>query len=313
MHRRSFLTQAGLATLGAGFGLRVVPALAQDGAPALAVAHRFPVGSATVTALSDGFLPITPDVLVGISPEEFAARLAEAYVAGPGHPTGVNAFVIDNGTRTLIDTGTGPAMGPGLGQLTSVMAAVGIAPESIDAVIATHLHPDHIGGALVTSFPNATLHVAQAELDFWSNADYRAQSPAEFQGFFDMAQGGVAAFGERLSMIAGADDLGNGLTAMPLPGHTFGHTGVMLESDGQTCLFWGDIIHVGAVQFAQPEVTIAFDTDQDMARATRMSTLDMAATDRLMIAGAHLSFPGVGFVERAGDAYRWQPAPYPYG
>jgi glyoxylase-like metal-dependent hydrolase (beta-lactamase superfamily II) len=78
-------------------------------------------------------------------------------------------------------------------------------------------------------------------------------------------------------------------------------------------LFWGDIIHVPPVQFREPSVTIQFDTDQAQAAESRAKALDMAALDRIKIAGAHLDFPGLGYVEKAGSGYRWRTAPYPYG
>ena len=113
--------------------------------------------------------------------------------------------------------------------------------------------------------------------------------------------------------VQGEADLGHGMTAVPLPGHTAGHMGVMLESGGDALLIWGDIVHVPPVQFARPDVTIGFDFDADMARATRQSILDRAATDRLRVAGMHIGFPGTGYVERAAQGYHFVSAPYPYG
>lgn len=313
MHRRAFLQGTGAAVAGAGLGVSVTPVIAQDGTAGIVTATRFSVGSATVTAISDGFLPIDVGALSGISPEDFASLLKAARIAGTAHPTGVNAYVVDHGRRTLIDCGTGTAFGPSLGHMIAGMEALGMGPETVDAVVATHLHPDHVGGALVTSFPNAALHVSSADIDFWTSPDVKAQAPADFHPFFDMAVAAVQSFGDRVAPISAADDLGMGMTAMPLPGHTPGHTGVMLDSDGAQILFWGDIVHVGAVQFARPEVTIQFDADQDTARATRLKTFDMAATDGLMIAGAHIGFPGVGYLEKSGEGYAFQAAPWPYG
>ena len=141
----------------------------------------------------------------------------------------------------------------------------------------------------------------------------KGQAPEEVRQFFDLAMAAVGAFGDRVEGFEGEASLGAGMTAMPLPGHTPGHSGVMLESDGDALLMWGDIVHVPPVQFARPDVTIGFDVDQDTARATRMKVLDMAATDRLRVAGMHISFPGIGYVEKAGDGYRFVPSSYQYG
>lgn len=317
MDRRSFMTTSLLAAAGALTGLRIAPVAAQSGTPGIAVAQSFPVGSATVTALSDGFLPITAEALQGITPEDFQSLLRAAYIDGDGHPTGVNAYLIEIGEeRILVDTGTGQLMGPGLGQLGANMAAFGVDPASIGRIIATHLHPDHIGGILAPDgnpYTGAGLTVSQPEIDFWRSDEIRNGAPEQFRPFFDQARAAVDAFGDRLEVVAKDADLGNGITLVPLPGHTLGHTGVMLESEGSQLLIWGDIVHVGPVQFARPEVTIVFDTAADMAAATRAEILARAAADRMQIAGMHISFPGIGYVEAAQEGYRFVPRAFPYG
>lgn len=319
MKRRDFLTASALAGAGSALGLQVAPVAAQGvGAVAgIAAARRFKIGAAEVTAFSDGFLSIGPEALIGVSPEDFTALLKAAYIDGAAHPTGVNAYLIDaGGTRTLVDAGTGTVFGPTLGQLAANMAALDVDPASVDRVFVTHLHPDHIGGLVTESgnpFPNASLVAAQADIDFWTSAEIKSQAPKDFQGFFDLATAAHGSFGDKVEGVSGEADLGNGMTAMPLPGHTVGHTGLMLESEGASLLIWGDIVHVPPVQFARPDVTIGFDTDQDTARATRIRLLDQVATDSIQVAGMHIGFPGVGYLERAGEGYRFVPAPWQYG
>ena len=95
---------------------------------------------------------------------------------------------------------------------------------------------------------------------------------------------------------------------MHLPGHTPGHSGLMLSSGDDTMLLWGDIVHVGPVQFARPEMTIPFDVDQPAAAEQRARVLDMVATDRLEVGGSHIDFPSFGFIETAGDGYAFVPS-----
>lgn len=73
-----------------------------------------------------------------------------------------------------------------------------------------------------------------------------------------------------------------------------------------------DIFHVPAVQLSMPKVTIGFDTDQDLARQTRLKTLDMIASDRMMMGGSHIALPGLGYLDAAGEGYRWTPARHQY-
>ncbi|MDJ0827945.1 MAG: MBL fold metallo-hydrolase [Rhodobacter sp.] len=317
MKRRDFMTTAALAGIGVAAGVRVAPVLAQDGTMGVAAAQRFSIGEAVVTAFSDGFLPIGADALIGVTAEEFRTLLQAAYIDAEAHPTGVNAYLVETGDSTvLVDAGTGAVFGPGLGHLAANMAALGVDPGAIDTLVATHLHPDHIGGVVTEAgnpFANATLKVSDTDLGFWTSEDVKAQAPEEVRQFFDLAMAAVAAFGDRVEGFTGAAALGPGLSAMPLPGHTPGHSGVMLESGGDALLIWGDIVHVPPVQFARPEVTIGFDVDQDMARATRAKVLDMAATDRLRVAGMHIGFPGLGHLEKAGSGYRFVPSLWQYG
>lgn len=314
MQRREFVFGAGGTTALAALGWSVAPA----GAAGLVAARRYTVGSATVHVLSDGFIPIGPDMLVGVTPEEFATLLDQANIGGDAHPSAVNAFLIEiDDRKILVDTGTAELFGPTLGKLPSVMAALGIDPASIDTVIFTHMHGDHIGGVVAEGgnpFVNATLRVASADVDFWTSEDIQAQAPDAFKSAFDLARASLASFGERVETFGtGETALAPGLTAMPLPGHTVGHTGLMLESDGDALLIAADILHVPAIQLAMPAVTIGFDTDQDLARETRLKTMDMVVADGLMIGGSHIALPGVGYLETSGDGYRWTPARHQYG
>jgi glyoxylase-like metal-dependent hydrolase (beta-lactamase superfamily II) len=105
-----------------------------------------------------------------------------------------------------------------------------------------------------------------------------------------------------------------GISLLALPGHTPGHSGYVISSGGQSLLIWGDIIHVPEVQVARPEVTMVFDTDPHQAAATRKRTFDMVATDRQLVAGMHVHFPGFAHVVRDGNGgYLLLPEPWDQG
>ena len=219
------------------------------------------------------------------------------------------------GKVTLIDAGTGAALGPTLGRLEPNLAAAGYQSSAITALLATHLHPDHIGGSVRNAkpvFEAAEFVVSETDRAYWSDAGNRAKAPEGFRPFYDLAQGALAAYGDRVRPVSGEAEALPGITAVPLPGHTPGHVGYRVASGGKSLLLWGDIVHSAAVQFARPEVTLAFDVDQPLAAKTRGALLEQVARDREIVAGAHIPFPGVGYVEKAGEGYRFVAAEWDY-
>ncbi len=115
---------------------------------------------------------------------------------------------------------------------------------------------------------------------------------------------------QRMKPFEGTTELVPGVTAMASHGHTPGHTHYVVESKGQKLVLIGDMIHVGAVQFDDPSVTIVFDTDSKAAAAQRKLVLDAAAKDGALIGAPHLQFPGLGHLRMAGKGYQWVPVNY---
>ena len=103
-----------------------------------------------------------------------------------------------------------------------------------------------------------------------------------------------------------------GIKGVLLPGHTIAHMGYEITSGGQKLLIWGDIVHGYEVQFANPDVTTAYDYDQNQAKETRKALMAKVSKDGTMIAGSHLPFPGIGHIESNADGtgYRWIPVQY---
>ncbi|MDT7952641.1 MAG: MBL fold metallo-hydrolase [Acetobacteraceae bacterium] len=278
------------------------------------VIHRR-VGELFVTALSDGFLDGSLNVLRNIGEEEAAAMIRAAFRPVPRR-TSVNCFLIrgDDAT-TLVDTGCGDTMQPTTGKLLGHLAAAGVAPEAIDLILLTHMHGDHSNGLSDASgravFPNATVTMHEAEWAYWSDSANVAEVERTGNGlpYFAMAQRQMAPYLNRLRTFRDGE-VAPGITAVPLPGHTPGHTGYRVASEGESLLIWGDITHVPEVQIPRPDVTVIYDVDPAQAEASRRRILEQTAADRQLVAGMHLHFPGYAHVAQDAGGYRLVPEPW---
>ncbi len=315
--KRDFLIGAAAAPI--ALSLTAVRATADDAAPSaqfVGVRH-LTVGDRVVTAILDGDLGIGAENFSNLSADEAEAFLTAAYLPNAPVPTGVNVYIVRDGARTiLIDAGGANAF-PSAGKLAGALEPAGVAPEDVDLILVTHLHPDHVGGLITAEgaalFPNAGLRVHEADVAFWSSDANRAAAPDAFKGFFDLATNVLAAYGDKVDPFNADGDVAPGVAAIAMPGHTPGHTGFRVEGGADSLLIWGDIVHVAAFQFPKPAATIGFDVDQPAAAATRAKVFDQAVADRARIAGMHLSFPGVGRVEKASaGGFRFVPEAFTF-
>lgn len=277
--------------------------------------YHFALGNVVVTALNDGMLGDDSfnvfDVVTNLPKSEAEALHRATFRAVPPR-LAVNAFLLHLSDKlVLVDSGCGTNMGPTLGRLAGNLAAIGVKPEDIDSILVTHLHPDHVGGLVDGTgnavFSNAELVVHAADATYWSDDKVLAEAASDQdKQFVLLARATLGAYRNRTRTVTNGEAL-PGITAMPAPGHTPGHTGWLLASGNDTLLIWGDIVHLPGIQFAHPEAGMAFDVDGTQAIATRRRLMDMAATDRLRVTGMHLDFPGFGHVVRAGNAYAFVP------
>lgn len=280
--------------------------------------YRYAVGDFTVTAVYDGFVNISPTLLKGIEAKDAEALFQRMFqVTGKdGVQTAVNAFLVDNGKDlVLIDSGAASCFGPTTGNMLNNIRAAGYAPEAVKTVLLTHMHPDHICGLVAEGkavFPNATVMASQGESDFWLSAQAMAAAPEAHRASFKTAQDAIAPYAAKNAFrtFNNGDTILPGIDAVPTPGHTPGHTSLMLHSGQDKMLIWGDIVHSHSVQFARPEVAIEYDSDSQKAVETRKAVFAEAAKGKWLIGGAHLPFPGIGHVRQEDKGYAWVPVEY---
>jgi glyoxylase-like metal-dependent hydrolase (beta-lactamase superfamily II) len=280
--------------------------------------QRIRIGKLLITALYDGFVPVAADDLHGADPAEIHRLLAEAFLPPEGdRRTAVNAFLVEeNGRRILIDAGSGNSLGPDTGHLPTNLAAAQTDPAEVDHVLLTHLHPDHAGGLISLEgqpvFPRATVHVAKADADHWLDPARAAAATGVQQLVYDTMARALAPYREtgRFVTFGHSHDVIPGVRAVDLAGHTPGHTGYLLGEGDATVLFWGDTVHCHSVQLRRPSVTMAADSDEPAAIATRRKALNLVSSNRWWVGAAHLPFPGLGHLRRDARRYAWLPVTY---
>lgn len=278
--------------------------------------HRMLLGDFEVTAISDGTVDLTvTDLLTNTTPTKVRSALARAYLKDPVE-TSVTAYLINTGSKlVLIDTGAGAFFGPTVGKLMGNLKASGYQPEQIDEVYVTHMHADHIGGLVSgdkIAFPNAIVRADRRDADYWLSKANMDAAPKEAKQFFEAAMAAVNPYiaTDKFKPFDGNSELTPGIKAVAAHGHTPGHNIYVVESQGQRLVLWGDLMHVAAVQFAEPAVTIRFDTNPKAAATQRKKEYADAAKRGHWVAAAHLPFPGIGHLRADGKGYDWIPANY---
>lgn len=309
-----------LLAVAATIGLSTVAAPAQAAGAQVRTSapgyHRMMLGDFEITALSDGTVDLhTEQLLTGAAPARLRRMLGRAYLKDPVE-TSVNAFLINTGSRlVLVDAGAASLFGPTLGRLMANLKASGYQPEQVDEVYLTHMHPDHVGGLMdgdKLAFPNAVVRADQREAAHWLNDEALQRAPEEAKGFFKGAMASLNPYvaAGRFRPFDGDADLAPGIRAVAARGHTPGHSLYVVESRGERLVLLGDLIHVAAVQFPDPNIAIRFDVDPKTAVPQRRKAFAEAARRGHYVAGSHLSFPGIGRLRADGKGYDWIAANY---
>lgn len=264
------------------------------------------IGEFSITAISDGYLSASLDLLSNIDLLDASKLQQDAGVNDPSS-IHINCYLVRGRGRTiLIDAGAGGFKQWG-GKLKVNLALAGVQPPDIDTILLTHAHPDHVGGLLDSSgeaaFPDAELVIHQHEVSFWEDDSNLSRASERARGNFLFARKVFDQYREKMRLFTDNEVL-PGIIAMPLLGHTAGHSGYRIESADRSLLIWGDIVHFPQIQIARPDVSIAFDQDPLLSAKTRSKLLDVVSSDNILIAGMHLGELGFARIQRKGNLYR---------
>jgi glyoxylase-like metal-dependent hydrolase (beta-lactamase superfamily II) len=310
------VSRRSLLALGAGLG-----ATAMMGGNALARApkvgtqspyfHRFILGAAEVTVVSDGPLPLgdPSSTFLGVPKEEVKKMLTDNFLSPDNVVLEQNSPIVNIGDKlVLFDTGMGTskAFGPTTGRQQKSMAEAGIKAEDIDAVVCSHAHIDHIGGIVGADdkplFPNAQVYIAQSDFDFWTD-EGKMGSP--LKDFIVHARKNLLPVRDRLVYFKDGQEILPGIQAIATPGHTVGHHIFMVTSEGKSFAFLGDLSHHQVLLLEKPRMEFAYDTDPKMAANTRVKMLDTLAANKTAVMSYHFPWPGLGHVVKNNDGFRY--------
>jgi glyoxylase-like metal-dependent hydrolase (beta-lactamase superfamily II) len=293
----------------------VPPAAAQ--APGF---YRYKVGAYECTSINDGVFLRPIDNFVSNIPKEQAQAEAEAaYMPKDMVAVPFNPQLVNTGSKlVLIDCGLGAGMlEPSKGRVGRTMqnlAAAGVDPKSVDFVLISHLHPDHINGIRAAdgsmAFPNAEIMVPAKDWDFWMSDENaaKAQSSEMMKNYFTNVKKVYAGIESKVTKYDWGKEVAPGITSVAAPGHTPGHTAFAVASGGSTILIQSDVTNIPELFLRNPDWHVAFDVDPAMAQETRHKFYDMAAAEKATVVGFHFTFPSIGHVEKDGTKYRLIPS-----
>jgi glyoxylase-like metal-dependent hydrolase (beta-lactamase superfamily II) len=318
--RRTVLTGAAVAATSAlALSRTTTPAIAAaplSGKQAAAF-YRHKIGDFEITVLSDGVFQtkLERSPARNASIEEVQAALSASFMSPDQSVFYFNQNVVNTGSKlVLIDTGNFPGR-PGTGFTLSNLIASGIDPKAVDVVIISHFHQDHIGGLRNDKgeliYPNAEIMVPAAEWAHWMDDARMNAAPENARGGFQAARRVFAPIVDKVTKYEWGKELVPGISSIGTPGHTPGHTSFLVSSgSGKTVIQSDATPGMSWLFIARTDWLANADTDAPLAQQSRRKLFDMIATDRIMFGAYHMPFPGLGYLEKVGDGYRFVPAPW---
>ena len=292
--------------LSLGFGA----VLASKATPAWSVSS-LSVGDMKIDVVSDGHLNLPASFTFSGLPEDKVKELIQKYSLPTNgiQPDCNLTLVRQQGRAILFDVGAGPNFMESAGKVIDALDAIDVDPSDITDVVFTHAHPDHLWGVLDDfddpMFPEARHHIAAAELDYWRDPNTVKSIGEARQAFAAGAARNLGAIDELISVFKPGQEILPGIFARLTPGHTPGHTSFEIRSGNQSLMVVGDAIVNHHLAFEYPAWEANSDQDKSLGANTRLQLLGDLAANKTKIIGFHFPYPGVGYVERNGTAYRW--------
>src|SRR5580658_6696083 len=233
--------------------------------------YRFKIGDFRATVISDGQgpIPVSPIFVMNASEAELAAMLSANFMQPVIQATN-NPLVVDTGReRILVDTGFGEKIGPPFGSfpwLEANLGRAGITPESIDLVVISHGHLDHIGGLVTKSgalaFPTAQFVFVDTEWNYWTGNRYESDvnsspMPDPFkQATIGAARENLPPVADRSRFVKQGGEIASGVHYVVAPGHSPSHASILFTSDREQFMHMGDIAHNPVTSLQHPTILV---------------------------------------------------------
>jgi glyoxylase-like metal-dependent hydrolase (beta-lactamase superfamily II) len=277
------------------------------------------VGKVRVNAISDGYIDAGYGAFTGVPEADIAARFKSRHAANlSAARLGVTTWLIEDGSSlVLIDAGAAGGGFAQTGRLPHALELLGVPLKRIDIVAVTHLHSDHIGGLVPTvgpdtsPFVHASIAVPGADYTHFTDEGRLSQAPDHLKGSFEAATRLKKSY-LRLSKISAGEKISARIQSIDLRGHTPGHTGYRITSEGKSLVIVGDLLFDPAVHPGRSDIGIAFEADPAAAQAMRTRAFPQFAEEGALLAATHMPFPGLGRIVRDGKELRWLPADWEY-
>tara|TARA_R110002072_G_scaffold171703_5_gene325448 strand:- start:34418 stop:35266 length:849 start_codon:yes stop_codon:yes gene_type:complete len=276
------------------------------------------IGNVTITRVVDVLQDInltmlipeaTPDNL-----EPMSGWLKPHFINEDGTiPLSIHTFLVESeGVKILVDTCIGnnkprplPDWNLRQGQFLEQLEEAGAKRESVDVVLCTHLHVDHVGwntvlenDRWVPTFANARYLIGKKEWEYWKNEDDPFGAEAKQDSILPVIESGLVDF------VDSSHEITSEVSLIPTPGHTPGHVSVKIESEGQRAVITGDLFH-HPVQFSRPKWKDIADVQSEIAEVSREAFMDQYSENTLVL-GTHFAAPTAGRIVKDGGVYRFQ-------
>jgi glyoxylase-like metal-dependent hydrolase (beta-lactamase superfamily II) len=318
LSRRTLLTGS-LATLPA-LGLQTLELPSANAAVPLsgkqaAEFYRFALGNFELTAVYDGFWnrPINEKFVRNVPYTDVEKALANSFMPPDTLAMPFTPLLVNTGRNlVLIDTGSGGQLASTAGTLVTNLVSAGVDPASIDTVVISNFHPDHIDGLRTKDdmpvFPKAEILVPRVEWTYWMDDAERAAAPEMYRPYFLNVRRVFHDLAEAVRPFEVETEIIPGITAISAPGHTPGHCAFTIASGRRSIMALCDTTNHPWLFARHPEWQPILDMDGPLAVKTRKRLLDRVSADKMPITGYHFPFPGYGHIIKTATGYDFVPA-----